>query len=114
MENLLFLRKCDILIQVRKLYRKLTENRDLSIIEEPKSLPELLTKLLSFWKISCLPTKIQLVLLEISNHQLKLNNQLKHYAVDEAVVRVKPECTICILGQSEPVPPESYTHFFLE
>ena len=62
----------------------------------------------------CLPTNIQLVLFKISNHQLKLNNQLKHSAVDEAALRIKPECTFCIIGQTLPISLESYTHFFLE
>ena len=39
-ENLLYLRKCDILIQVRKLYKKLTENRDFSKKEKTESLPD--------------------------------------------------------------------------
>ena len=62
-------------------------------------------KAFSFWKI---------LLLKLSNHQLELNNQLKHFAVDEAGVRIKPDCTFCTLGQNEPPPPESYAHLFLE
>ena len=46
-----------------------------------------------FWKHSFLPAKIQLILLKICNHQLKLNSQLKHFARDETGNRVKPECT---------------------
>jgi hypothetical protein len=60
-------------------------------------------KAFSFWKTSFLPTKIQLVLLKISNHQLKLNIQVKHFAVDEAGMRIKPECTFCIIGQTLPI-----------
>ena len=101
-------------MQVRKLYRKLTDSRDFSIKTKTKSLPEMFKKAFSFWKTSFLPTKIQLVLLKISNYQLKLNNQLKQFAVDEAGVRIKPEFSFCILGQTVPISLESYTHFFLE
>ena len=72
------------------------------------------TKAFSFWKNSILPSKIQLMLLKICNHQLKLNNQLKHFAVDEAGIRVRPECTFCVIAQTIPTEPESYKHFFLE
>ena len=71
-------------------------------------------KAFSFWKNSILPSKIQLMLLKICNHQLKLNNQLKHFAVDESGIRIKPECTFCVIAQTLPTEPESYKHFFLE
>jgi hypothetical protein len=71
-------------------------------------------KAFSFWKNSILPSKIQLMLLKICNHQLKLNNQLKHFAVDESGIRIKPECTFCVIAQTTPTEPESYKHFFLE
>ena len=115
-DKLLFLRKCEILIQVKKLYQKLIENRDFSKKEESASLPEMFCKVkkgsqtykrilqsnseftfalknttekrwrisektgretfykkaFSFWKNSILPSKIQLILLKICNHQLKL------------------------------------------
>ena len=48
-------------------------------------------KAFSFWKHSFLRAKIQLVILKICNHQLKLNSQLKHFARDENGNRVKPE-----------------------
>ena len=63
---------------------------------------------------SFLPAKIQLVLLKICNHQLKLNSQLKHFARDENGDRVKPDCTFCTLSQEENIEEESYRHFFLE
>ena len=157
-DHLLFLRKCEILIQVKKLYQKLTENRTFKSTDEPVSLPEMFNKVkkgsqkyknilqsntefifapkntiektwkisekpgretfykkaFSFWKNSILPSKIQLMLLKICNHQLKLNNQLKHFAVDESGVRIKPECTFCVIAQTTPLEPESYKHFFLE
>ena len=71
-------------------------------------------KAFGFWKNSCLPAKIQLILLKICNHQLRLNNQLKHYAVDERGVRVREDCTFWGLGKAPPRSAESYTHFFLE
>jgi hypothetical protein len=43
-DHLLFLRKCEILIQVKKLYQKLTENRNFKSTEEPVSLPEMFDK----------------------------------------------------------------------
>jgi hypothetical protein len=68
-----------------------------------------------FDKLNYTPIKhFTLVLLKISNHQQKLNNQLKHFAVDEAGLRIKPECTFCIIGQTLPISLESYKHFFLE
>ena len=40
----MFLRKCDILIQLKKLYQKLTEDRTVKAIDEPASLPEMFSK----------------------------------------------------------------------
>ena len=68
----------------------------------------------SFWKNSFLPAKIQLILLKICNHKLKLNSQLKHFTRDENGERVKPECTFCILSNEDNPSEESYRHFFLE
>ena len=157
-DHLLFLRKYEILNQVKKLYQKLIENRTFKTTDDPVSLPEMFNKVkkgsqkyktillsnpvftfapknliektwkisekpgretfykkaFSFWKNSILPSKIQLMLLKICNHQLKLNSQLKHFAVDESGVRIKPECTFCVIAQTTPLEPESYKHFFLE
>ena len=52
--------------------------------------------------------------MKICNHQLRSNNQLKHYAVDERGVRVREDCTFCSLDNAPPRPAESYTHFFLD
>ena len=71
-------------------------------------------KSLSFWKILCLPAKIQLLLLKICNHNLKLNNQIKHYALDDRGVRVKPECTFCKITEPHTDTKETYRHFFLD
>ena len=70
-------------------------------------------KAFSFWKYSSLLTKIQLMLLKISNHQIKLNSQLKHYARDENGLRVEPGCTFCTLANEVSIDEESYKHFFL-
>jgi hypothetical protein len=47
-------------------------------ISEKNGMENFFEKAFGFWKNSCLPAKIQLILLKICNHQLKLNNQLKH------------------------------------
>jgi len=155
--NLHFLRKAEILHQLRKLFTNLIEGKDFSKKREPESLPILFSKvkkgsqkyrellLLSrnapsapkikierdwkisekpgrelfyekafgFWKNSCLPAKIQLMLLKIANHNIKLNSQRKHFARDERGERIKPDCTFCPLSEEEILPEESYKHFFL-
>ena len=50
-------------------------------ISEKQGRENFFEKAFSFWKNSCLPARIQLMLLKISNHQLKLNSQLKHLAI---------------------------------
>merc|ERR1711940_445930 len=116
--NLHFLRKANILHQLRKLFNNLIEGQDFSRKREPESLPIMFSKvkkgsqkyrellLLSkntpsapkikierdwkisekpgrelfyekafgFWKSSYLPAKIQLMLLKIANHNIKLNS----------------------------------------
>jgi hypothetical protein len=155
--NLHFLRKAEILHQLRKLFNNLIEGKNFSKKREPESLPILFSKvkkgsqkyrellLLSkntpsapkikierdwkisekpgrekfyekafgFWKSSCLPAKIQLMLLKIVNHNIKLNSQRKHYARDERGERIRPDCTFCTLSGEEILPEESYKHFFL-
>ena len=108
--DLHFLRKAEILSQLKKLFKTLTENHDFSEKEDPESLPKLFEnvkkgsqkyrelllmnketisapkakierdwkisekpgreffyeKAFSFWKNSCLPAKMQLMLLKIS------------------------------------------------
>ena len=83
-------------------------------ISEKTGRENFFEKAFSFWKNSFLPAKIQLILLKICNHHLKLNSQLKHFARDENGDRVKPECTFCTLSQEENPDEESYRHFFLE
>jgi len=43
-DHLLFLRKYEILIQVKKLYQKLIENRTFKTTDDPVSLPEMFNK----------------------------------------------------------------------
>ena len=43
-DHLLFLRKWEILIQLKKLYQELTENRNFKATDEPVSLPEMFNK----------------------------------------------------------------------
>ena len=83
-------------------------------ISEKNGRERFFEKAFSFWKCSFLPAKIQIILLKICNHDLKLNNQLKHFARDQDGNRVKPECTFCILSSEETPSEESYRHFFLE
>ena len=155
--NLHFLRKAEIICQLKKLFKNLTENYDFRNKEDPESLLKLFesvkkglqkyrellltdveriqapkTKIerdwkisekpgrehfyenvFCFWKDSCLPAKIQLMLLKISNHQLKLNAQMAHYARDENGLRIQPGCTFCTLSNEETIEKEKYKHFFL-
>ena len=156
--HLHFLRRAEILRDIKKLFKALVEGKDFSGKEEITCLPEMFAKVkkgsqaykkillhnpnlngaprlkieqdwkisekegmekffeksLSFWKYSCLPAKIQLLLLKICNHNLKLNNQLKNYALDERGVRVKPECTFCKISDPLTDTKETYRHFFLD
>ena len=82
-------------------------------ISEKNERERFFEKAFSFWKWSFLPAKIQLILLKICNHNLKLNSQLKHFARDQEGNRVKPECTFCILSNEDTPSEESYRHFFL-
>ena len=66
-------------------------------ISEKNGRERFFEKAFSFWKNSFLPAKIQLILLKIWNHNLKLNSQLKHFERDQEGNRVKPECTFRIL-----------------
>jgi hypothetical protein len=83
-------------------------------ISEKAGRENFFEKAFSFWKNSCLPAKIQIMLLKICNHQLKLNAQLRHFATDEQGIRVKPECTFCTISDEENIEKETYKHFFLE
>ena len=82
-------------------------------ISEKQGRENFFEKTFSFWKQSCLPAKIQLMLLKLSNHQIKLNSQLKHFAHDENGQRVEHGCTFCTLANEENVDEETYMHFFL-
>ena len=157
-DQLHFLRKAEILREIKKLFKNLIDGRDFTNDDEAPSLPEMFDKVkkgsqaykkillhtsnqigaprlkieqdwkisekegmekffekaLSFWRTSCLPAKIQLLLLKICNHNLKLNNQLKHFALDERGVRVKPECTFCKISEPLTDTKESYRHFFID
>ena len=157
-ENMHFLRKAEILREIKKLYKNLTENKDFTVKTEPEGLPSFFKSVkkgsqkykkillnnfkensnpknkiekdwkisekqgreryferaFSFWKTSCLPAKLQLLLLKISNHNLKLNSQLRHYAVDKNGARIKPYCTFCGLQDINSEEKESYKHFFLQ
>ena len=82
-------------------------------ISEKAGRENFFEKAFSFWKNSCLPAKIQIMLLKICNHELKLNAQLRHFATDEQGIRVKPECTFCTISDEENIEKETYKHFFL-
>ena len=59
-------------------------------ISEKSGREHFFEKAFSFWKNSCLPSKVQIMPLKICNHQLKLNAQLRHYATDETGARIRP------------------------
>ena len=54
-------------------------------------------KTFGFWKVSFLPANLQNLHLQIINHKLKCNDQLKYFARDENNERVKGDCTFCTL-----------------
>ena len=73
-----------------------------------------LKKVFTFWKTPYLPTYLQNLHLQIINHKLKLNNQLKHFAKDENNKPISGDCTFCKLNNIASPCEESYTHLFLE
>ena len=58
-------------------------------------------KTFSFWKLSFLPANLQNLHLQIVNHKLKMNDQLKHFTNDENNDPVKGDCTFCKLNGIE-------------
>ena len=73
-----------------------------------------LKKVFTFWKTPYLPTYLQNLHLQIINHKLKLNSQLKHFAKDENNKPISGDCTFCKLNNIANPCEESYTHLFLE
>ena len=71
-------------------------------------------KAFQFWKTSFLPTNLQNLHLQIINHKLKMNDQLKHFAKDENNVLVKGDCTFCTLNLVENPEEETYKHIFTQ
>ena len=71
-------------------------------------------KTFGFWKVSFLPANLQNLHLQIINHKLKLNDQLKHFARDKNNERVKGDCTFCTLRGIENPAEETYKHLFIE
>ena len=61
-------------------------------IGEKQGRENFFKKTFSFWKQSSILAKIQLMLLKLSNHQIKLNSQLNHVALDENGQRVEHSC----------------------
>ena len=52
-------------------------------ISEKQGRENFFEKAFILWKNTCLPEQIRLILLKISNHQIKVNSLLKHFARDE-------------------------------
>ena len=73
-----------------------------------------LKKLFTFWKNPYLPSYLQNLHLQIINHKLKLNAQLKHFACDENNQLVSGDCTFCKINNIGNPSEESFTHLFLE
>ena len=71
-------------------------------------------KTFGFWKVSFLPANLQNLHLQIINHKLKCNDQLKHFARNDNNERVKGDCTFCTLRGIENPEEENYKHIFLE
>ena len=71
-------------------------------------------KTFGFWKVSFFPAHLQNLHLQIRNHKLKCNEQLKHFARDENNEMVKGDCTFCTLKGIENQEEENYKHIFLE
>ena len=62
-------------------------------ISERYEMTHYFEKTFSFWKLSFLPANLQNLHLQIVNHKLKMNDQLKHFAKDENIDPVKGDCT---------------------
>ena len=73
-----------------------------------------LKKFFTFWKTPYLPCNLQNLHLQIINHKLKLNNQLKYFARYENNQLVSGNCTFCTIKNIADPSEESYKHLFLE
>ena len=73
-----------------------------------------LKKVFTFWKNPYLPSYLQNLHLQIINHKLKLNAQLKHFARDENNQLISGDCTFCKINNIANPSEESFTHLFLE
>ena len=71
-------------------------------------------KTFGFWKVSFLPANLQNLHLQIINHKLKCNDQLKHFARNENNEPVKGDCTFCTINGIEHPEEENYKHIFLK
>ena len=73
-----------------------------------------LKKVFTFWKTPYLPSNLQNLHLQIINHKLNLNNQIKYFARDENNQLVSGNCTFCTINNIDVPSEESYKHLFLE
>ena len=67
-----------------------------------------LKKAFTFWKTPYLTSNLQDLHLQIINHKLKLNNQLKCFARDENNLLVSGNCTFCTINNIAGPSKESY------
>ena len=104
-----------IILQARKSKNKPAETINKTWkISEKYEMTKYFEKTFSFWKLSFLPANLQNLHLQIVNHKLKMNDQLKHFAKDENNDPVKGDCTFCKLNGIENPCEESYKHIFVE
>ena len=61
-----------------------------------------------------MPANLQNLHLQITNHNIKMNDQLKHFAKDESNAPVKGDCTFCTINGVEHTVEERYKPIFLE
>ena len=83
-------------------------------ISEKYEMSRYFEKTFSFCKLLFIPANLQNLHLQIINHKLKMNDQLKHFAKDENNDPVKGDCTFCKLNGVENPTEESYKHIFVE
>jgi hypothetical protein len=73
-----------------------------------------LKSVFTFWKTPYLPIYLQNLHLQIINHKLKLNAQLKHFARNKNNQRISGDCTFCRINNIAEPSEESFKHLFLE
>jgi hypothetical protein len=73
-----------------------------------------LKSVFTFRKTPYLPSYFQNLRMQIINHKLKLNAQLKHFPRDKNNQRISGDCTFCRINNIVDPSEESFKHLFLE